>query len=102
MASCIDFEIPLETASALLILWRSKPKQIRITEILPYAGYPYMTEKPAFLQHRTLIGKWTTWRLFGQAVGVPLSLSELAILRNRSYLPQQVALNIQSVGASLS
>src|SRR5258707_15434105 len=37
---------------------------------------------PAFLQHRTLIDKWTTWRLFGQVVLRPFLFTYRGALRS--------------------
>jgi hypothetical protein len=36
----------------------------------------HLDVKPAFLQHRTLIDKWTTWRLFGHVARIPFRLVE--------------------------
>ena len=43
--------------------------------------FRHLAEKLAFLQHRTLIDKWTTCRLFVHVACPLLSVSELAMMR---------------------
>ena len=44
---------------------RAQARSAKLGRPRAYLYVAHLDEKPPFLQHRALIDKWTTWRLFG-------------------------------------